>query len=419
MRNAHRSFPQISINLAQKAIASRLWGVNLTCISASTFSYVFLSYWIYRVTGNIVFSEMVLLSPMIMPVLFVFQINRLARDYQPRNVMLWASLISMAAYAVTFALLEGRPWLALTGAAAIGLLDSIQRVTRVVAVRAYFGVEQVKSTIPLTLTAQFVAGGLAGVFMSSLRDRLTPEAACVVSCTLAMFSALCAYGIRAANPSQAPVTAIESDAVASAWSQFIGALRASPELTERFLAFLILIGVFQGFFNVSRVALPAEVLGLSSEYVGLLQVVNSSAALVGALTFYALGRREKVVNATVASTISALAMIACSTVHQVAISYTAYFLFIFFFELAFFKLQSDIVAACAREHVAVVVTLQYAAVSLAMMLAIFLGGIAVSKVGLSVTALLFCAVFFLSTLVMYVTFRPRGAQLLAVRQVEK
>lgn len=355
-----------------------------------------------------------------MPVLFVFQINRLARDYQPRNLMLWASLICVAVYAVTFALLDGRPWLALLGAAAIGLLDSIQRVTRVVAVRAYFGVEQVKSTIPLTLTAQFVAGGLAGVFMSSLRDRLTPGAACATTCSLAMISALCAYGIRTTKSAEASVPAVESGAGGSAWSEFVGALRKSPELTQRFIAFLILIGVFQGFFNVSRVALPAQVLGLSSGYVGLLQVVNSSAALVGALTFYALGRREKVVNATVASTISALAMIVCSTVHQIAISYSAYFLFIFFFELAFFKLQSDIVAACAREQIAVVVTVQYAAVSMAMMLAIFLGGISVSKLGLPATALLFCAAFFLSTLVMYLMFGLGDAPLLSrFRQAEK
>jgi Na+/melibiose symporter-like transporter len=163
MRDALQNSQRINPDRLEKAIALRLWGVNLTCISASTFAYVFLSYWIYRVTGNIVFSELVLLSPMIMPVLFVFQINRLARDYQSRSLMLWASLICMVVYAITFALLDGRPWLALLGAAAIGLLDSIQRVTRVVAVRAYFGVEQVKSTIPLTLTAQFVAGGLAGV----------------------------------------------------------------------------------------------------------------------------------------------------------------------------------------------------------------------------------------------------------------
>jgi predicted MFS family arabinose efflux permease len=363
---------------------------------------------------------LVLLSPMIMPVLFVFQINRLARDYQSRSLMLWASLICMVVYAITFALLDGRPWLALLGAAAIGLLDSIQRVTRVVAVRAYFGVEQVKSTIPLTLTAQFVAGGLAGVFMSSLQDRLTPGTACMTTCSLAMVSALCAYGIRTAKSAEAADLTVKSDVSGSAWSGFVAALRESPELTRRFIAFLILIGVFQGFFNVSRVALPAQVLGLSSGYVGLLQIVNSSAALVGALTFYTLGRRKKVVDATLASTISALAMIACSTVHQVVISYSAYFLFIFFFELAFFKFQSDIVSACAREHIAVVVTMQYAGVSMAMMLAIFLGGISVSRLGLPATALLFCAVFFLSTLAMHFMFRHSDARLFSrFRQAEK
>ncbi|GAB7215647.1 hypothetical protein [Dickeya oryzae] len=59
-------------------ISRLIWAVNLCSISASTLCYIYLSWYIYHATGNIILSQAVLYAPMILPVIFVNQVQGIA-----------------------------------------------------------------------------------------------------------------------------------------------------------------------------------------------------------------------------------------------------------------------------------------------------------------------------------------------------
>ncbi|KWE70591.1 hypothetical protein WL77_12405 [Burkholderia ubonensis] len=371
-----------------------LWGVNLAAISACTLCYIYLSDYIYRVSGSVPLSELVLLAPMLLPVLFVWQINRISERFSPKNLMIASNLIGLAGCALMFSFLQRAPYLASMGVILIGSVDSVQRVSRIVAVKKYFSVEHVRMTVPLTLTAQFIAGGLAGGLMSVLKQRVTPHHVLLLTALLFGTAAMC--GLALPSTRAEAVAGNRAIGPVSAWSQFVSLLSEHQDLRQRFLAFVLLITFFQGFFNVSRVALPAHQLALPVSYVGRLQLVNSGAALLAAVLFYWGSRRSFKFSVGPLRSLSAVFMVGACAGGGVLPSFGSYFLFIFFFELVFFKIQADIVASCPAQSMPLLAATQYAAVYIGMMLAIFFGAFLVDNVGLMWTAILFVVLYFVA-----------------------
>lgn len=367
-----------------------LWMVNLCAICASTLSYVYLSYTTYKATSSVFLSQVVLFSPMVLPVVFVGQIHRIADRLSPRTLLQVANALSLIACAVVYSLLEDVPMVALAGGVLIGTLDALQRVGRIVAIKRYFDSGDVKSTVPLTLTAQFIAGGLAGAAIGAVRGEMTPLVTLALTCTL--FAA--AAGAATLLPI-APALALSSSRRAL-WPAFSELLRSNGDLRRSFCAFVAFVGVYQGFFNVSRVTLPAHVLQLSDGWVGLLQSVNSVAALVGAIVYYTQSRRGRRFPPLVMASISGVFMVAAAAGASVASSYLAYFAYIFFFELAFFRLQADVVVHSPPQDMPLVASVQYAGVYCGMILTIFVGSILVELVGLLWTSVLFLAAYALA-----------------------
>jgi hypothetical protein len=372
-------------------IGGALWGVNLCSISACTFSYIYLSYYVYRITGSVILSELILFVPMVMPVVFVYQIHRLSQCFSPRALMVWGNIFGVLTCAITFGTLRAFPYAAVLGATAIGTLDALQRVSRIVAIKLYFNSEQVKLTVPLTLTAQFIAGGLAGSLMSVFKDQMTPSIALVLTFTLFVFAVL--FGL--AIPEQQAVPSVSAVGIEDRpiRHRLATLMRHSPGVTRHFFAFVLFVTFFQGFFNVSRIALPAHQLGLPARFVGLLQVVNSGAALFGALAFYWRSRSSAHVSAIRMAILSGAAMIAACATTNVLSSYGMYFAYIFFFELAFFQLQSELVSSCPPADMPLVATAQYAAVYIGMMTAIAVGAVLADRIGLFGTALAFAVAY--------------------------
>lgn len=377
-----------------------LWTINLCAISASTLSYVYLSYTTYQSTGSVFLSQIILFSPMVLPVLFVGQIHRITDCISPRALLLWANFLSLTACAVVYTLLADVPVVALAGGVLIGTLDAVQRVARIVAIKRYFDSSDVKSTVPLTLTAQFIAGGLAGAAIGVVRGEMTPLVALALTCTL--FAA--AAGAAALLPATRALAF--SAARLALWPAFFALLRSNGDLRRSFWAFVVFVSVYQGFFNVSRVTLPAHVLHLSDGWVGLLQSVNSVAALIGAIVYYTLGRRGWRFPPLAMVGISSVFMVVAAAGAGVASSYLAYFVYIFFFELAFFRLQADMVVHSPPQDIPLVASVQYAAVYLGMILTIFVGSLLVEQVGLLWTGVLFISAYALALLLRPDAFRP-------------
>lgn len=111
------------------------------------------------------------------------------------------------------------------------------------------------------------------------------------------------------------------------------------------------------------------------------------AAVVGALVYSALCRHQRAPGLAVVTPVCAIAMLAACELPGVAASFASYFVFFFCFELAFFRLQGDIVLATPPADMPLVATLQYALVYAGLMLTGAIGALLVGPIGLSGTAL--------------------------------
>lgn len=381
-------------------VSALLWVVNLCAICASTLSYVHLSYHLYVASGSVVLSQAVLFAPMVLPVILVVQIHRTADRTMPRALFMRANMLGVIVCVLVYALVDRLPWMALVGALLIGTLDAAQRVARIVAIKQYFSAADVRTTVPLTLTAQFIAGGLAGGAMALFRQDMTSRTAMAITVALFATAALAAALLPVLERRQAAISA------EPAWSSFVALLRERADLSRTFWAFVAFVSVFQGFFNVSRVTLPAHVLHLSQAFVGLLQAVNSVAALAGALTYLALSRRPWRLHPLPMAAISSVFMVSAAAAIGVSASYVSYFFYIFFFELAFFRLQADVVIETPAERMPLVASMQYAGVYAGMISAIAIGGMLVEAWGLLVTGLVFGCTYAMAVTLGRRWFRP-------------
>lgn len=372
-------------------ILALLWAVNLGAICASTLSYVYLSFYTYKASGSILLSQAVLYSPMVLPVVLVAQMNRVASTLEPRRLLCLANLLSLATCVVVYGMLPRATSLALVGSLAIGTLDGIQRVGRIVAIKRYFSAADVSSTVPLTLTAQFIAGGLAGASIGVVRNAMTPVVALIITTTLFALSALAARLLPAAEPT--PSSPSQQGSQGKLWPRFKALLGQSSELRKSFWAFAVFVSVYQGFFTLSRVTLPAHSLGLSEGHVGLLQCISSAGALMGAVLYNRLNRTGVRIPPMTMAAVSAVFMVSASWAVTEAPAFAAYFAFMLFFELGFFGLQAAVVVQAPSQEMALVASMQYAAVYLGMIVTNVLGSWLVDKIGLAGTSLVFISVY--------------------------
>ena len=371
-----------------------LWTVNLSSIAASIFSYVYLSYFVYQRTGSVFYSELVLLAPMLIPVLLCLVINRIAGASAPRRLLVMTNAAGMLVSLATYQWVSASVLVALLGALMIGFLDAIQRVARTVAVKRYFSAADVKYAVPLTLTAQFIAGGVAGIGLAFFKSGVTPSiASCIVTSAfvVAILAAWCLPRLaKVESGASAGAAGVRNEG--GGFSTIIRVLKADSRLYRHFVSYVVFVSIFQGFFNVSRVALPTHQLHLSHSFVGYLQIISAMSALAGALMFVWIGKRNIVLSRLLVawlSVASLAAMIGATAVTNVVVSYTMYFVFMFVWELLFFKYQSDIVSVTPHADMPLVATFQYAAVYLGMLITALLGGIFTHYFGLFPAAIAF------------------------------
>lgn len=272
---------------------------------------------------------------------------------------------------------------ALVGALVIGFLDALQRVSRIVAIKRFFSGEDVKFAVPMTLTAQFIAGGLAGVLLVYFRGETTPM---IILSTVAILFILAGLvslllpkskAIEETEGPNAPKL-LKTDSLAIL-------LKSNPVLKRYLMGSIVFVSVFQGFFNISRVALPAHKLGLSDEYVGYLQVISSMAALVAALAFYFYNKTGRTLGGNVVRMISVLslgALCAASAGTGVVSSFMAYFAYMLMWEILFFNYEANVVNACSSADMAHVATYQYAASYFGIITVTLLGGWVTQYLGL-------------------------------------
>jgi hypothetical protein len=186
--------------MSRSGLTATLWAINLASISASVLVYVYLAHYAYRELQSLLISEFVLFAPMVMPVVLAFQLNQVASRFDASTLFLAANTIGAATCAVLFIVLPMTPWTILAGAGIVGTLDAVQRVARIVAIKRYFSPQKVKFTGPLTLTAQFIAGAIAGSIVAFFPGKLTHVGAAAATIALMGVAAACACMLPKSPP---------------------------------------------------------------------------------------------------------------------------------------------------------------------------------------------------------------------------
>ncbi|KVN40382.1 hypothetical protein WT12_28930 [Burkholderia territorii] len=378
------------MNLTPRRVSLLLWIVNLSSIAASVFSYVYLSYIVYQKTSSIMLSEAVLLAPMVIPVALCLVINAATGSRSPRTVLASFNLAGAVVAVATYSLVDRLVVAAIAGTLVIGFLDATQRVARTVAIKRYFSTEDIKYALPITLTAQFIAGAIAGVALSLYKSEITPAMAGGITVGAYCIGTIAALLLPSASAERQPAMP------KGAFGTLMQLLRTSPALQRHFVAFFVLVSVYQGFFNVSRVALPTYTLGLSQVYVGYLQIISATSALIAALLFVFVSKRKVTLGKTLIFMLNVLCLgtMAGSTVFRsVGVSYTLYFAYMFVWEILFFKHQADVVSTTPSEHMSLVATFQYASVYLGMIVAGFAGSWLAHNYGLFAASIVFAVVY--------------------------
>jgi hypothetical protein len=188
------------------------------------------------------------------------------------------------------------------------------------------------------------------VGLAFFKDRVTPQVASTLVTSAFVIAATAAAllpRLRASAPGSAAPVAQQNALAKMAWL-----LSQQSMLRHCFWTYVVFVSVFQGFFNVSRVTLPTHQLNLPQTFVGFLQIISAMSALIGALLFVALGKRQIVLSRAMVSLLSLVSlggMIGATGTTSVALSYSLYFIYMCVWEILFFKYQADVVAVTPQE----------------------------------------------------------------------
>ncbi|WP_321951513.1 MFS transporter [Paraburkholderia bannensis] len=386
------ALPATDLRRAQRRLTVALWVTNLASVIASNLSYLYLASLIYRRTHVIQFANVVLMCPMIIPVIACVALSSITRRVAPRSIFVSANAVALVTALVLAASLSRLPELALAGAALIGLIDALQRVTRIVAIKVFFPEGNAKFAVPVALSAQFAAGGFSGVLMAVAPHDAAPAVMLGAIAALFTLATAASLFLPAASGEVSPSTQ-----TGGSLRLFVNALAQAKGFRTTFLRAVAFVGVFQGLYNLTRVSLPAHLLHLSDRYVGLLQLLCSLSMIAGAVVFYRSGRR----NFPHGPKVEALLIGCCVIAVTAAVSwltpvgsFALYCVFIVAFEFMFLQCQADLVENCPRPLVGIMATYQYAAMYVAM-LAVMAAGNAASEVFSPGAISLACGVLYL------------------------
>ena len=334
-------------------------------------------------TGSVALSNLVIATPWILPVIGCKLIHYLSSRYSPQAVtMTTTGLGCLTCLAATLSVPRY-----VAGAfliiAIIGLVDAIQRVERFVVIKIGIAPSVIESTVPITLSAQFIGGITAGILFTLIEP--TTDMPLVLGLSAFGFLSACLSGFLfpgVGSPAWQGEHANRQ--LPGSLMRLISMLRDDLRLHIRFALFVALTILFQGYYNLTRVALPASAVTTidTSDMVGYLQITASGAALLGALLYYKLPKCREVFGGLGLTFSGALLMVTLPMILNGRFLITAYFLYILIFELIFFSAQSKLVKAAKTCQISLIITYQYAFIYSGMAVLVLFGSMLLPKIEL-------------------------------------
>ncbi|MCG6122426.1 MAG: hypothetical protein MEP57_06935 [Microvirga sp.] len=370
----------------------KLWIGSFLGTTANFALYLLLASEIFRQTGSALLASLVFAAQWALPVLLVLRIEQAGRMIEPRRLMVGAALTFAGLTAVAAVAAPGvAPVIALC--AIFGALESLVKSGRLVALKRYYEPPALQTSVSSLASAMYLGSAAGGALFA-----LAPsENGVAVVAAAAVGAHLVAAAALATLP--APSVAVaEGERGALSARAFAEALRASasdPRVFEALFRLVLVCGVFQGFHNIARTALPLVHLDAGGAAVGVLQVVAAAAIIAGVVTYrFAFAASDRLTGvAGVLGYVCAALLVAPALTRDAALSFSLYFAFIFTFELLFIHHQTRLVVAAKASAISVVSAFQYAVINLAMLTTAVGGGVLVDTIGLVATAAVFALGF--------------------------
>ncbi|RSM71796.1 hypothetical protein DMB66_07160 [Actinoplanes sp. ATCC 53533] len=366
-----------------------LWSNTFFSVSSSTFLYLFFAIEVHNRTSSVLLSNLVLVAPLAIPALGSPVIHRVCTSGEPRRVLagaMWLGGLACAAAAALLLVVDG---VLIPLCLMIGFVDMVQRVGRLVVINRCVSRENMRSAVPVAFSAQFSSGCVvACLIYAGAGSWISPQFALCISGAGFVLAALTAHLIAEPRDVAVPQGDHTGGYRALLAAEF-RALAANGRLRHAFISFVVLTTLFQGYYNLTRVALPLTTFHGSVALTGAVQFLSSFAALVAAIAFLAAGRRVVLGNGFTCC-LAAVLMIAVAVTDLPLAFLGLYFLFMLSFELVFLRQQASIVEAADASTVALVSTLQIALIYLGMTVVVVLGSYFTSVAAVQSAAVAFC-----------------------------
>jgi predicted MFS family arabinose efflux permease len=371
----------------------KLWLGSLLATTANFTVYLLLASRILESTGSALLASLVFASQWVLPVLLVLRIEQAGRMLEPRRLMLGTAL-GFAALTAAVAIVMPTIATVLAVCAVFGSLEALVKNGRLVALKRFYRAEALQKSVSSLASAMYIGGALGGALFA-----IVPEEQSVA---IVLGGAVAAHLATAALLATLPSAAAEVTPAAErgaysvrAYAEALRIAAADARVFEALFCLVLVCGIFQGFHNVARTALPLLHLAAGEGAVGILQVVTGVAIIVGVLIYRAVFANTDgfgYIAGAVGYTGAAL-LIATTLPRSLETSFALYFAFILVFELLFVHFQTRLVVSVRSSDISLVSSFKYAIVNLAMLITAVAGGALVDAIGLMATAFVFSALF--------------------------
>ena len=230
-----------------------------------------------------------------------------------------------------------------------GIVDVTVKSGRMVALKACFSGDRLKSAMSLNSTPYILGLASAGLLASVLVGRLEIWSIALVAAACSGIAALL-YGTLHGGAAAAP----EPSAVATrpALRNIRTAFDADRPLARRFALYLLVVATMQGYHTIARTVFPIERLGLETSGPAWLQTAAIGGVFAGAVLAAAcVGlRRYEATRVELIAILGYGLMLATWMPASPVMAMGLYFLFMLVYEIAFVRLTGEIMAACRQEH---------------------------------------------------------------------
>ncbi|GHD57123.1 hypothetical protein GCM10017083_38150 [Thalassobaculum fulvum] len=304
---------------------------------------------IYLDTGSALNASLVYAAQWLAPIFLAPLIVRLFGAVSPR-----AALVGCETVGIGLAVAIG--WCASFGIVLLlpllvvrGVIDVAVKSGRLVALKASFEGDQLKSATSLNGTPYVIGLASAGLLASVLVPHLSIASIATLSSGCFAIAAV-AYRFLGGRAAAAPDRSASGPR--PSLRDLRPALAGDPRLGRRLVLYLLVVATMQGYHTIARTVFPIAGLGLDASGPAWLQAVAIGGVLAGSiLAAVCVGRRAYDDARVELVAVLAYGLMLATWLPQPAVlAYAVYFLFMLTYEIAFLRLAGDIMAACRVEH---------------------------------------------------------------------